>query len=148
MKGVLEENKGASVSLARPTKPFTFQLRMIFYVILIAHFLRGVCPTVMRQQSGKNRQSRGSVSQSVTQGKWRGLKTKEEEGKGEVCSALLPHYVHISCVSFLRDTWKKPYHSYSYYLCFSFILLLLCYYYHTHIGLIDFLYYCRLCLTK
>lgn len=105
MKGVLEENKGASVSLARPTKPFTFQLRMIFYVILIAHFLRGVCPTVMRQQSGKNRQSRGSVSQSVTQGKWRGLKTKEEEGKGEVCSALLPLlWTHIYCVSFLRDT--------------------------------------------
>lgn len=98
MKGVLEENKGASVSLARPTKPFTFQLGMIFYVILIAHFLRGVCPTVMRQQSGKNRQSTGSVRQSVTQGKWRGLKTKEEEGLGEVCCALLAYYGNISCV--------------------------------------------------
>lgn len=109
MKGVLQENKGASVSLARPTKPFTFQLRMIFYVILIAHFLRGVCPTVMRQQSGKNRQSRGSVSQSVTQGKWRGLKTKEEEGKGQVCSALLALlWTHFLCIFFKRYMKKSP----------------------------------------
>lgn len=107
MKDVLEENKGAPASLVRPTKPFTSRLRMIFYVILIAHFLRGYMPdsnaTTKRQESPIKRVTQ-SVSQPVRKS-GEGLTTKEKEAQGQLCSALLAQYVHIF-PAFQRHTKK------------------------------------------
>lgn len=75
--------------------------------------------TTTRQESPIKRVSQ-SVSQSVTQGKWCGLKDKEEE----FAVHCWRYYVHISCVylKLFSEIQINTFLSYSYYFSFRIII--------------------------